>query len=173
MWQKEQYRAKLVTYLLELFIYSFLDEIFYFIFCGMTVFFLGMSISNAFAHHIRSSNLLSQFHAMPRFPRLVGIWMLVVRIRPVLEGILSAATTCWRVIVLEIGILKLLPYSWISEGRWVFESAQFWFFCIFLFQCTRFCFSYSLTVIWVTPNWLLFVFCYNCPVPFCRIHNLT
>ena len=29
----------------------------------MTVFFLGMSISNALDHHIRSSNLLSQFHA--------------------------------------------------------------------------------------------------------------
>ena len=81
--------------------------------------------------------------------------MLGVRIRPVLEGILSDATTCWRVIVLEIGILKLLPYSWIPEDRWWFESSWLWFFCIFLFQCSCFCLSYSLTVIWITPNWLL------------------
>ena len=109
----------------------------------------------------------------PRFPRLAGIWMLGVPIRPVLEGILSAATTCWRVIVLEIGISKLLSYSWILEGRWGFESAWFWFFCIFLFQCSCFCLSYSLTVIWITPNWLLFLFCYNHPAPFCWIRNLN
>ena len=29
----------------------------------MTVFFLGMSISNALVYHIRNSSLLSQFHA--------------------------------------------------------------------------------------------------------------
>ena len=59
-----------------------------------------------------------------------------------------------------------------SGGRWGLESAWFWFFCIFLFQCSCFCFTYSLTVIWIAPNWLLLVFCYNCPAPFCWIHNL-
>ena len=70
----------------------------------MAVFFLGMFISSALVHHIRHSSLMSQFHAK-------------VQIEPVLEGILSVATICWRVIVLEIAIPKLLPYSWIPEGR--------------------------------------------------------
>ena len=73
-----------------------------------------------------------------RFPRLAGIWILGIRIGPVLEGILCAATTFWRVIVLEISILKMLPYSWIPEGRWGFESTWIRFFCIFLFQCSCF-----------------------------------
>ena len=37
---------------------------------------------------------------MPRFPRLTEIWMLGIRIVPAFEEILSAATTCWRVVVL-------------------------------------------------------------------------
>ena len=126
----------------------------------MTVFFLGMSISNALVRHIQSSSLLSQFHAKVS---KIG-WNL---------DVLSAANTCWRVFVLEIDIPKLLPYLWIPEGRWGFESAWFWFFCIFLFQCSCFCLSYSLTVIWITPNWLLFVFYYNCPVLFCSIHQCS
>ena len=72
---------------------------------------------------------------MPRFPRLAGLWMLGILTGPVLEGILSTATTCWRLIVFEIGIPTLLPYSWILEGRWGFENASFHFFCIFSFQC--------------------------------------
>ena len=35
---------------------------FYFIFCGMAVFFLGMRISNVLVHHIWNSSLMSQFH---------------------------------------------------------------------------------------------------------------
>ena len=107
---------------------------FYFFLCGMTVFFLGISISNSLVHHIQSSSLLSQFHAKVS---KIG-WNL---------DVLSAANTCWRVFVLEIDIPKLLPYLWIPEGRWGFESAWFWFFCIILFQCSCFCMSYSPTVI--------------------------
>ena len=110
---------------------------------------------------------------MSSFPRLAGIWMLGIHIGSVLEGMVSAATTCWRVIVFEIGIPKLLPYSWIPEGRWGFESAWFWFFCILLFRCSCFCLSYSITVTWITPNWLVFIFCYNCPAPFSWIDNLN
>ena len=29
----------------------------------------------------------------------------------------AATTTCWRIVVFEIRIPKLLPYSWITEGR--------------------------------------------------------
>ena len=29
----------------------------------------------------------------------------------------AATTTCWRIVVFEIHIPKLLPYSWITEGR--------------------------------------------------------
>ena len=105
----------------------------------------------------------------PRFTRLAGIWLLGMQTGPVLEGIVSVATTFWKVIVLEIAIPKLLPYSWIPEGRWGFESYWFWFFCGFLSQYTCFCLSYYLTVIWIILNWVLFVFCYNCPVPFCWI----
>ena len=45
--------------------------------------------------------------------------MLGLQIGHVLEGILSAATTCWGVTMLEISIPKLLPYSWfrmVDEG---------------------------------------------------------
>ena len=144
---------------------------FYFIFCSMTVFFLGMSISNALAHHIRSSNLLSRFHAKVS---KIG-WNLDV------GGTNSACigrdSVCCYYLLESYrdwnGIPKLLPYSWIPEGRWGFESAWFWFFCIFIFQCSCFCLSYSLTVIWITPNWLLFVFCYSCPAPLCWIRNLS
>ena len=84
----------------------------------MTVFFLGMPISNALAHHIRSSNLLSQFHGKVS---KIG-WNLDV------GGTNSACigrdTVCCyyllesnQVIVLEIGIPKLFPYSWILEGK--------------------------------------------------------
>ena len=142
---------------------------FYFIFCGMTVFFVGMFISNALSHHIRSSSLLSQFHVKVS---KIG-WKLGVRIWPVLEGIPSAATICWKVIVLKIGIPELLPYSWILEGSWGFESAWLWSFCIFLFQWSCFGLPYSLTVIWITPNCLLLVFYYNCPALFCWIRNLN
>ena len=81
----------------------------------MTVFFLGMSISNALVRHIQSSSLLSQFHAKVS---KIG-WNLDVKgtNSTCIEVILSAASTCWRVIVLEIGIPKLLPYLWIPEGR--------------------------------------------------------
>ena len=135
----------------------------------MTVFFLGMSISNALAHHIRSNNLLSRFHAKVS---KIG-WNLDV------GGTNSACigrdSVCCYYLLESYrdwnGIPKLLPYSWIPEGRWGFESAWFWFFCIFLFQCSCFCLSYSLTVIWITPNWLLFVLYYNCPAPFCWIRN--
>ena len=144
---------------------------FYFIFCGTNVFFLGMPISNAVFTTCETVVCCLRF--TPRFPRLPGIWMLGVQIWPVLERILSVVTTCWRIIVLEFGIPKLLPYSWIPEGRWGFESAWFWFFCIFIFQCSCFCLSYSLTVIWITPNWLLFVFCCSCPAPLCWIRNLN
>ena len=85
--------------------------------------------------------------SMPRFPRLAGIWMLVILIVPAFEGILPAATTCWRVVVPEIGIPKLLPYLWIPESRCGLESIWFQFFCVFLFQCSCFCllvvFSYN------------------------------
>ena len=83
---------------------------------------------------------------MPRFPRLAGLWMLRIRIGPVLERMLSVATICWRVIMLEFGIPKLLPYSLILEGRWGFENAWFQFFCIFSFSVLLFLlvvFSYS------------------------------
>ena len=110
---------------------------------------------------------------MPRFPRLAGVWMLGIWIGPVLEEILPTATTCWRVIVLEISIPKLWPYSWIPEGRWGFQSVWFHFFCIFLFQFSGFCLSYSFTVIWIASSWLLFVFCYNCPTTFCWIRDLN
>ena len=56
--------------------------------------------------------------------------MLRIRIKPALERILSAATAFLRVIVLEIGIQKLLPYSWIPEGRrgFDFNFSVFFFF---------------------------------------------
>ena len=58
--------------------------------------------------------------------------MLGVPIRPVLEGILSAATTCWRVIVLEISIPKALPirgFQRVDEGL----KALDFDFCVFFF----------------------------------------
>ena len=123
----------------------------------MAVFFLCMSISNAFVHHIRNNSLLSQFHA--KVSKIGWIWLLMMRIGPVLEGILSVATTFWRVIELEIGILKLLPYSRIPEGRWGCLKAPdfsvFFFFsalvstCCILLQPSESlpigCFSYSAT----------------------------
>ena len=108
-----------------------------------------------------SETVVCCFSFAPRFPRLARIWMLGIRIGSVLERILSTA----RVIGLEIGIPKLLLYSWILKSRWGFESAWFWVFCILLFRSSCFCLSYSLTVIWITSNWLLFVLCYNCPAP--------
>ena len=83
----------------------------------------------------------------PRFPRLGRIWMLGIRIWPVLEVILLIATTCWRVVVIEIGSPKLLTYSWILGSRWGFESTWFWYFC----------FSFSVLLC------LLVVFSYNHP----------
>ena len=148
-----------------------LIDTFYFMFCSMTISF--WACPSPMPLLTTSEAVIYCLGFMPRSPRFAGIWMFGVRIRPVLERILSAATTCCRVIVLEIGIPKLLPYSWIPKGRWGFESAWFWFFCIFLFQCSCFCLSYSLTVIWITPNWLLFVFCYSCPAPLCWIRNLS
>ena len=76
---------------------------------------------------------------MPRFSTLAAIWMLGIRIVPAFEGILSTAITCWWVVVLEIGILKLLAYSWIPERRCELKSIWFQFFCVFLFQCSCFC----------------------------------
>ena len=74
---------------------------------------------------------------MSSFPRLAGIWMLGIHIGSVLEGMLPAATTCWRVIVLEIGIPKLLPYSWIPEGLKVpdFDFSVFFFFAALVSAC--------------------------------------
>ena len=76
----------------------------FFFFCGMTVFFLGISISNALVNHIQSSSLLSQFQGKVS---KIG-WNL---------DVLSAANTCRRVFMLEIEIPKLLTYLWIPEGR--------------------------------------------------------
>ena len=144
-------------------------DTFYFIFCSMTISL--WACPSPMPLLTTSEAVIYRLVFMPKSPRFAGIWMLGVRIWPVLERILSAATTCWRVIVLEICIPKLLPYSWIPGGRWGFESAWFWFFCIFLYQCSCFCLSYSLTVIWITPNWLLFLFCYNHPA--CWIRSLN
>ena len=51
----------------------------------MAVFFLGMSISNAFVHHVRNNSLLSQFHA--KVSKIGWIWLLMMRIGPVLDTV--------------------------------------------------------------------------------------
>ena len=90
-----------------------------------------------------SETVVRCFSFMPTFPKLTGICMLGIRIWPVLEGILSAATTFWRVVVFEIGLPKLLPYLWIPEDRWAFESTWFRFFSVFLLQCSYYCLLHS------------------------------
>ena len=76
----------------------------------------------------------------PRFPRLAGIWMLGVQIRPVLEGILSAATTCWRVIVIEMAFRNCCPirgFRRVDEGLKAldFDFSVFFFFSALVSAC--------------------------------------
>ena len=120
----------------------------YFILCSMTVFFLGMSTSNAPVHHIWNSSLLSQFHAkVSKTGWNLDVW-------DTNRTCIGRDTVCCYYLLESNGAWnwQLLPYSWIPEGRWRFESAWFKFFCIFLFQWSGFCFLYSLTIIWIAPN---------------------
>ena len=93
----------------------------------MIVFFWDISISTDLVHHVWSSNMLCQFHA-----KVSKIdWDLDVEDTnwTCIGSDAAATTTCWRIVVFEIHIPKLLPYSWITEGRWGFESTLFRFFC--------------------------------------------
>ena len=111
---------------------------FYFIFCGTNVFFWSMPISNAV--FTTSETVVCCLRFTPRFPRLAGIWMLGVQIRPVLEGILSAATTCWRVIVIEMAFRNCCPirgFRRVDEGLKAldFDFSVFFFFSALVSAC--------------------------------------
>ena len=103
-----------------------------------------MFISNDLVHHIQNSNLLFPFHRkVSKIGWDLDFWGYELDLY--WKWYCLFATLCWRVVVFQIGIPKLLPYSWIPE------EARVWKYVILSFLC----FSFSMLL------FLLIVFYYS------------